>query len=77
MLIATWFFALATVPFLIFGCYATVSEPTSYVGYSYVVMSSLAFTALSVWLLASMPENLQANKGRGSTKIYDAYFAKG
>jgi len=52
MLVATWFFAISTLPFLVYGVYAVAIEPANYIGYVYVVGSLFTFAGLGMWLVA-------------------------
>lgn len=52
MLVATWFFAISTLPFVVYGVYAIAIEPTSYIGYVYVLASIFTFAGLGMWLVA-------------------------
>jgi hypothetical protein len=51
MLIATWCFGIANLPFTVFGIYAIAVEPKKYTGYLYLFGSFVAFAALGVWIL--------------------------
>jgi predicted MFS family arabinose efflux permease len=74
MLLATWFFAISVSPFLFLGIYIIAIAPTDPMGYLYVICSFGAFSALGVWVLGSMDENLAKDGGLGSTILYDNIF---
>mmetsp|Transcript_6040 Transcript_6040/g.7423 ORF Transcript_6040/g.7423 Transcript_6040/m.7423 type:complete len:307 (-) Transcript_6040:59-979(-) len=75
-LIGSWFFVIASAPFLVYGVYATIVDPSSWVGWTYLVASAIMFFVLGIWVYASFPENMQKNNGAGSTYFYDNYFSK-
>ena len=52
MLVATWFFAVSTLPFVAYGTYAVAVDPTESIGYIYLVSSAIIFAALAIWLVA-------------------------
>ena len=72
---ATWFFCLASTPYLVDAINIIAVEPGSYVGYAFFVGVSIYFMALSIWVLGCMPENMVANDGRGSSLFFDYIFS--
>jgi hypothetical protein len=75
MTIALWFFNFATLPFLVYGLYLIGADPSSYYGYVYTIGVGFAFAAMFFWLYASLPENILANEGQGSTVVFDKWIA--
>ena len=76
MLVATWFFAVSTFPFVVYGLYAVITEPASDIGYGYLLASLFFFCSLGIWVVAAMPENMAKNGGTGSTIVFDAVWTK-
>ena len=64
MLIATWFFLLCGVPYLVYALYMMIHCPTSTIGWLALVGCVLYAAVLAVWVVAAMPENLQMNGGK-------------
>lgn len=71
MLLATWFFAISTLPFLPLGLYIIFESPSDYMGYTYVVGVVFLFAVLGLWVIGSMNENIAVDGGLGSTHFYD------
>ena len=72
---ATWFFALASTPYLVDAVNYVAEEPADFTGYVFFIGVCLYFGALSIWVLGCMPENMIANEGRGSSLFFDYIFA--
>lgn len=75
-LLATWSFAGSMLPILASGIILVIAYPTDAYGYALIFGTALFFALLFLWVLASFPENLQANDGRGSSIIYDSVVSK-
>lgn len=73
-LIATWLFLLCGLPLFGYTGYMLADDPSSCSGWV-LLLGSLGYVAiLSVWVIASMPENLVANDGKGSSYFFDYCF---
>jgi len=72
LLVMTWFFALATLPMVIYYFYAMVTGDIS-IAYGILAMiaSFIGFTVLFVWVVATFPENMIKNNGIGSQYVVE------
>ena len=73
-LIATWMFLLCGLPLFGYTGYILADDSGSLFGWELLVGSVGYVAILSVWVIASMPENLVANDGRGSSHFFDYVF---
>lgn len=72
LLIMTWFFALATLPIVIYYVYGMIEGSVS-IAYGVLAMiaSFVAFGILFIWVVATFPENIIKNEGRGSQYVLE------
>lgn len=74
MLIATWCFLLCATPVLVYALYTIAFWPHLWVGYFFLVGCVGYFIIVGVWVVGSMPTNMQMNEGRGSSFFFDLFF---
>lgn len=71
MLLATWCFLLAMLPYLVLAGYYAYAG--AWVAASAWFLGTLLMMAcVAVWVIASMPDNMQENQGLGSSYFFDA-----
>ena len=69
MLIATWFFLVSGAPYLGYAMYMMALCPSKPEGWLVFLGCIAYFLVMLVWVLGTMPENIQENEGRGSTRF--------
>lgn len=74
MLIATWCFLLCATPVLAYALFTIIVLPHSWVGYFFMLGCLGYFLVVGVWVVGSMPINMQMNEGRGSSYFFDLFF---
>lgn len=75
MLIGSWILVLAMLPFLAFGIYLVIYEPSHAEGYLYIVGTLLLMYGLYRIVVIAMPENMAGLlTGPTRTTVYDGYF---
>lgn len=71
MLIASWFFVAASLPFMVYDIYLIVKYPDDAYSWEYQIVTFSMFSCLLFFVYICLPEVLLMNNGRGSTMIYD------
>eukprot|EP00622_Pseudochattonella_farcimen_P002111 FR736977.1.p1 GENE.FR736977.1~~FR736977.1.p1 ORF type:complete len:255 (+),score=30.53 FR736977.1:72-767(+) len=71
MLIATWFFLISGAPYLGYAVYMMALRPDNPEGWLVFLGCIVYFLVMLVWVLGTMPENIQEDEGRGSTRFLD------
>ncbi|KAJ1450337.1 hypothetical protein M885DRAFT_571414 [Pelagophyceae sp. CCMP2097] len=71
MLLATWSFALAFLPYAALGGYYIAVGCYAW-GAIYVGGALLSMLLVGAWVVSAMPDSVQANGGRGSSIYFDA-----
>jgi hypothetical protein len=72
MLLATWSFELACVPYVVISFTYLFDGHDYALGALCLVGSVVCMACLYVWVLSAMPSHMQQNGGNGSSRFYDA-----
>ena len=76
LLIASWLIFFATLPIIVYPCWAMAEGDLAYLtGSIYLITVFFILVFLIFFTVACFPENLKLNGGRGSSMLYDALFS--
>ena len=71
MLLATWSFELACVPYVVISITYMCDGTDLYLGLFMLFGSFVCMGCIYVWVLSAMPAHMQQNGGSGSSKFHD------